>query len=167
MGVNKVILVGRLGQDPEVKMTSDQRQIVNFSLATGERRKDAQGNWVDHTEWHRIVCFGKLAELASSYLGKGREVYLEGKIKTNKWQDKDGNNRYSTDIIANSIEFLGNKNDASANMGGGSMNSGQQSNNNFQPANQQQVEQVMASLQSADSMGKANEVPFEDDDIPF
>ncbi|MCL4144401.1 UNVERIFIED_CONTAM: hypothetical protein GTU68_006785 [Idotea baltica] len=163
MGVNKVILVGRLGQDPEVKMTGEQKQIVNFSLATGERRKDQQGNWVDHTEWHRVVCFGKLAELASSYLGKGREVYLEGKIKTNKWKDKEGNTRYSTDIIANSIEFLGNKNDASANMGGG-----QQSNNNFQPADQQKVEQVMASLQSADSVaGKANEVPFEDDDIPF
>ena len=161
MGVNKVILFGRLGQDPEVKMTSEQMQITNFSLATGERRKDASGNWVDHTEWHRVVCFGKLAEIAGKYLNKGKEVYIEGRIRTNKWQDKDGNNRYTTEILANSLEFLGGR----AEMG----DAPGQGGGNFKPASEAQVSQVMASLQSADSVagGKGNTVPFEDDDIPF
>jgi len=142
MSVNKVILVGRLGKDPEVKMTADQKQIVNFSLATSEKVKGQQ-----QTEWHRVVCFGKLAELASSYLGKGREIYLEGKIKTNKWQDKDGNNRYSTDILASSITFLVNKND-------------QPEGVNFEQVKQE-------TLNTPNSQTTANTVDFEDSDIPF
>ena len=154
MGVNRVILVGRLGQDPEVKMTSDQRQIVNFSLATGERRKDANGNWTEHTEWHRIVCFGKLAEIVSQYLKKGREVYIEGRIRTNKWQDKDGNARYTTEIIADKLEFVGGKAEGS-------------SSNYDSGASAQDIGNIMSSLKSADSVSAPQSVPFEDDDIPF
>lgn len=111
MGINKVILVGRLGKEPEILATSSGSQVVKFSLATSEKYKNKDGKWIDNTEWHRIVCFGKLAELASKYLSKGREVYLEGKIKTSKYKAKDGSDRYSTDITANTIEFLGNKED--------------------------------------------------------
>lgn len=103
--VNKVILVGRLGQDPETRTTGGGMTVANLSVATNEKRKDGD-NWVDHTEWHRVVCFGKLAENAARYLAKGREVYVEGKIRTEKWTDKDGVDRYTTKIYADNLTFL-------------------------------------------------------------
>ena len=110
MGVNKVILVGRLGADPDIRYTANKEVVANFSLATTEKRKNADGQYSDYTEWHKIVCFGKLGELARDYLKKGRQVYLEGKLRTTKWQDKEGKDRYTTEIVVATFEFLGTKN---------------------------------------------------------
>jgi len=104
--VNKVILIGHLGKDPEMRATASGMQVANFSLATSERSKDK----TEKTEWHNIVMFDRQAEIAGQYLRKGSLVYLEGKIQTRKWQDKDGNDRYTTEIIANQMTMLGNKN---------------------------------------------------------
>ncbi len=105
-GVNKAILIGNLGKDPEIRYTQSGTAVGNFSLATTERRKQGE-EWVDHTEWHNIVVFGRQADLCNQYLQKGSSVYIEGRIQTRKWQDKEGNNRYSTEIVVNDIQFLG------------------------------------------------------------
>lgn len=103
--VNKVILVGHLGKDPEMRATSGGMQVASFSLATSERLKDK----TDKTEWHNIVMFDKVAEIAGQYLKKGSLVYLEGKLQTEKWTDKEGHERYTTKIIANQMTMLGGK----------------------------------------------------------
>lgn len=105
--INKVILIGYLGKDPEVKYTQSGMVVANFSVATTERWKDKSGEMQDHTEWHNIVAWGKLGEICGEYLVKGRQVYIEGKIQTEKWQDKDGNDRYTTKIVANEMKMLG------------------------------------------------------------
>lgn len=107
--INKVILVGRLGADPEVRYTPDGLMITNLRLATDEVRKDRNGERLQKTEWHRVVTFGKLAEICGKYLSKGRLIYVEGKIRTQQWQDKDGNKRYTTDIIASNMQMLESK----------------------------------------------------------
>jgi single-strand DNA-binding protein len=113
-GVNKAILIGHLGADPEVRNTQSGLTVTNFRIATSERWKDkTSGEMVDKTEWHRIVAWGKLGELAGQYLAKGRQVYIEGRIQTRKWEDKDGQDRYTTEIVANSITFLGGKKESS------------------------------------------------------
>ena len=107
-GVNKVILVGNLGADPEVKYMPNGNAVANVTLATSESWKDKQsGEQKDKTEWHRVVFFRRLAEIAGEYLKKGSQVYLEGKLQTRKWQDKNGNDRYTTEIIANEMQMLG------------------------------------------------------------
>lgn len=106
-GVNKVILLGNLGKDPEIRYSQGGTAVGNFSLATTERRKGADGQWADHTEWHNIRVFGRQAELSGQYLQKGSTVYIEGRIQTRKWQDKEGGNRYTTEILVNDIQFLG------------------------------------------------------------
>lgn len=106
MTVNKVILVGRLGADPELKTTTAGLAIGNLRLATDERRKDKDGNWQKHTEWHRVTAFGKDAENAQKFLRKGSQIYVEGKLRTSKYQDKDGAERWSTDVVADVIRFL-------------------------------------------------------------
>ena len=107
-GVNKAIIVGTLGQDPEIKYTANGSAVVNVSVATNETWKDKQtGEAQERTEWHRIVMFGKLAEIASQYLKKGSQAYFEGRIQTRKWQDQSGNDRYSTEIVANEMQMLG------------------------------------------------------------
>lgn len=108
-GVNKAILVGNLGQDPEVKYTASGSAVCNLSVATAEQWKDKNGQRQERTEWHRVVMFGKLAEIAGEYLRKGSQVYLEGKIQTRKWQAQDGQDRYSTEILANEMQMLGGK----------------------------------------------------------
>ena len=109
-GVNKAIIVGQLGKDPELRYTADGKAIANFSVATSEQWKDTQtGEKQEKTEWHRISIFGKLAEIAGEYLRKGSQVYLEGKIQTRKWTDKDGQDRYTTEIIADQMQMLGGK----------------------------------------------------------
>ena len=109
-GVNKAIIVGTLGQDPDVKYTASGSPVVNISVATNENWKDKQtGEAQERTEWHRIVIFGKLAEIAAQYLRKGSQVYFEGKIQTRKWQDKTGQDRYTTEIVANEMQMLGGK----------------------------------------------------------
>jgi single-strand DNA-binding protein len=106
-GVNKVILVGNLGADPEVKFLSSGTQVANFRIATTENRVNRTGEKVSMTEWHRIVAFGRLAEICGQYLTKGKQVYIEGRIRTRSWEDKDGNRRFTTEIIANQMQMLG------------------------------------------------------------
>ncbi|QAU24070.1 single-stranded DNA-binding protein [Dyella sp. M7H15-1] len=107
-GINKVILVGNLGADPEVRYTGSGTAITNLRIATSEQWTDKQtGQKQDRTEWHRVVLFGKLGEIAGEYLKKGRQVYIEGSLRTNKYTDKDGIERYTTDIIGNEMQMLG------------------------------------------------------------
>lgn len=98
-GINKVILVGRLGQDPEIRYTPSGDAVANLTLATSEVWKDKQGQQQERTEWHRIVMFGNLAEIAGKYLVKGSQIYVEGKLQTRKWQDQNGQDRYSTEVV--------------------------------------------------------------------
>jgi len=151
-GVNKVFLLGRLGKDPDLRFSQNQTPICNFSLATSERRKDASGQWSDHTEWHNIVVFGKVAENCSNFLKKGREVFIEGRIQTRKWQDKEGKDRYTTEILAQSVQFIGSKADAGASAAAAAQG-------DLSP---------FEDLKSADEISSApEEVTFDDDDIPF
>lgn len=106
-GVNKVILVGNLGADPEVKFLGSGTQVANFRIATTENRVNRSGEKISLTEWHRIVAFGKLAEICGKFLSKGKQVYIEGRIQTRTWEDKDGNRRYTTEIIAAQMQMLG------------------------------------------------------------
>ena len=109
-GVNKVILVGNLGQKPEMRYTATQTAVANLSIATTESWKDKEsGENRDKTEWHRVVFFGSLAEIAEKYLDKGSSVYVEGKLQTRKWQDKDGNDRYTTEVLGNQLTMLGSR----------------------------------------------------------
>ncbi|MEE9910653.1 MAG: single-stranded DNA-binding protein [Deltaproteobacteria bacterium] len=112
--VNKAILIGRLGKDPEVRYTPDGTMVTNFNLATDEQWKDKNGEKVQKTEWHRIVTFGKLAEICGNYLVKGKLVFIEGRIQTRSWEDKDGVKRFTTEIIANDMKMLDSKGQAKA-----------------------------------------------------
>jgi single-strand DNA-binding protein len=114
-GVNRATIIGTLGQDPDIKYTASGSAVVNISVATNESWKDkTTGQQVEKTEWHRIVIFGKLAEIAAQYLKKGSQVYFEGKIQTRKWQDQTGNDKYTTEIVANEMQMLGGKSESSA-----------------------------------------------------
>ena len=107
-GINKVILVGNLGSDPEVRYTAGGDAVANVNIATSESWKDRQtGEKQEKTEWHRVVMFRRLGEIAGEYLKKGSQVYIEGKLQTRKWQDKNGNDRYTTEIVANEMQMLG------------------------------------------------------------
>jgi single-strand DNA-binding protein len=157
-GVNKVILIGNLGADPETRYTASGSAICTISLATSENWKDKQtGEQQERTEWHRVKFFGRLAEIAGEYLKKGRQVYIEGSIRSSKYTDKEGVERWSTDIIANEMQMLGGPGEGSARSEGGgyrerspSARSGAPQGGRREPAPAQQ-----------DSGG------FEDDDIPF
>ena len=107
--VNKVILIGNLGRDPETRYTADGAAITNISIATTRRYKDASGQQQEETEWHRVSFFGRLAEIAGEYLRKGRSVYVEGRLRTRKWQDKDGNDKYTTEVVAENMQMLGSR----------------------------------------------------------
>jgi len=107
--LNKAILIGNLGADPETRYMQDGTCVCNIRLATTERFKDRNGERQERTEWHRVVLWGKLGEIANQYLHKGSQVYIEGRIETRKWQDRDGNDRYSTDIRAREMKMLGGK----------------------------------------------------------
>lgn len=107
MSVNKVILVGNLGRDPELRYTGSGVPVCNFSVATTERFKDKDGNRRELTEWHNIVIWRQLAEIAGKYLTKGKQVYLEGKLQTQKWEDRDGNPRYTTEVVCDVMRMLG------------------------------------------------------------
>jgi single-strand DNA-binding protein len=106
-GINKVILIGNLGRDPETRYTQGGSAVTNLRVATAESWKDRQtGEQQERTEWHSVVCFARLGEIAGEYLRKGSKVYIEGRLQTRKWQDKDGNDRYSTEIVANEMQML-------------------------------------------------------------
>ena len=120
-GINKVILIGNLGQDPETRAMPSGGAVTNFTLATNESWKDKQtGEQKDRTEWHKVAMFNRLAEIAAEYLRKGSQVYIEGKLRTRKWQDRDGNDRYTTEVIADEMQMLGGRGGS----GGGSSSYG-------------------------------------------
>ncbi len=145
-GVNKVILVGNLGQDPEIKYMPSGQAVCNISIATTESWNDkTSGEKVEKTEWHRVVFFRRLAEIAGEYLRKGSQVYVEGRLQTRKWQDQSGNDRYTTEIVANEMQMLGAK-------GGGVASMPESSSMSSQP------EPVAAGSSAPDDF---------DDDIPF
>jgi len=107
-GINKVILIGRLGSDPEVRYTPSGVAVANFNIATSEEWKDKEsGEKKERTEWHRIVAWRRLGEICGEYLSKGKQVYIEGRLQTRDWEDRDGNKRYTTEIVASDVQFLG------------------------------------------------------------
>jgi single-strand DNA-binding protein len=116
-GVNKVILLGNLGADPEVRFTPGGQAVANFRVATNESWTDKQGQKQERTEWHRIVVWGKLAELCGEYLKKGRQAYVEGRLQTREWNDKEGKKNYTTEVVAQTVQFLGGRAEGGA--GGG------------------------------------------------
>jgi len=123
-GVNKVILIGNLGRDPELRYTQSGQAVVNFTLATSENWNDKSGEKQERTEWHRIVVWGRVGELCAQYLSKGRTVYIEGRIQTREWEDKEGNKRSTTEINAQTVQFLGGPRGDSGAPGGASGPSG-------------------------------------------
>ena len=154
MSVNKVILLGRLGQDPELKYTPSGAAVCNFSLATTESWNDKNsGQKQERTEWHRVVVWGKLAELCNQYLSKGRQAFVEGRLQTRSWDDQNGQKRYTTEINATTVQFIGGQATA------GSANANYGSNNNYSNNN------------NNDNMSQeytpAADANFASDDIPF
>jgi len=123
-GVNKAILVGNLGRDPELRQTPNGQSVCNFTLATSENWTDKSGERVERTEWHRIVAWGRTGEMCAQYLTKGRTVYVEGRIQTREWEDKDGNKRYTTEINANTVNFIGPRTGGTGGGGGGEAGGG-------------------------------------------
>jgi single-strand DNA-binding protein len=116
-GVNKVMLLGNVGKDPEIRTTAGGMTVASFSLATADRAKDAQGNWADKTEWHNLVCFQRTAEIVRDYVKKGSQIFVEGKIQTRSWDDKtSGEKKYKTEILVNELSLLGGRGEGS---GGG------------------------------------------------
>jgi len=151
-GVNKVILVGNLGKDPEMKYTASGAAIANITVATSESWNDKQtGEKVEKTEWHRVVFFRRLAEIVGEYLRKGSQVYIEGKLQTRKWQDQNGQDRYTTEIVANEMQMLG----ARGGDGGGGRPQGGGGGFRSNPQPQQSQSQPTP------------DNDFADDDIPF
>ena len=118
-GVNKVILVGNLGNDPEVRYMPNGNAVANLSLATSESWKDQQGQVQERTEWHRLTMYRRLAEIAGEYLKKGSQIYVEGKLQTRKWQDQQGQDRYTTEIIVDQMQMLGGRDGGQGGQGGG------------------------------------------------
>jgi single-strand DNA-binding protein len=117
-GVNKVILVGNLGADPEVRYSSTGTAVANFRIATSENWTNKEGGKETRTEWHRIVAFGKLGEICAEYLNKGKQIYVEGRLQSRSWEDKEGNKRWTTEVVASNVVMLGQLGDQSKGMGG-------------------------------------------------
>jgi single-strand DNA-binding protein len=150
-GVNKVFLLGRLGKDPEMRATQGGTTVANFTLATSDRQKDAQGNWQDHTEWHNLVAFQRTAEIVRDYCKKGSQIFVEGKIQTRTWEDKEGQKKYRTEILVNELSLLDSKGSGGGEGGGGYSRSS-------------------SSPQAASAPVAAHDYPEQgitDDDIPF
>lgn len=164
-GINKVILVGNLGADPETRYSAGGAAITSISIATSESWKDKQtGEAKERTEWHRVKFFGRLAEIAGEYLRKGSQVYVEGSLRTDKYTDKEGIDRYSTDIIANEMQMLGSRGGESGGGGGGMRNERSGSGGgNARPA-----DRAPAARNQPPSQSRQPEPDnFEDDEIPF
>ena len=175
-GVNKVIIVGHLGADPEVRYTQSGQAVASFNVATSENFTDKNGERQERTEWHRIVAWAKLAELCGEYLRKGRQVYLEGRLQTRQWDDKDGNKRYTTEIVAQNVQFLGARDGARAqdDAGGASASASApaQAPAPRQQAPQQPRPQANTAQGSAQPRAGGDQFnygppPLSDDDIPF
>ncbi len=156
--VNKVFLLGNVGKDPEVRSTGTGTMVANFTLATSDRFQDAQGNWQDRTEWHNLVAFKRTAEIVRDYVKKGSKLYIEGKIQTRSWDDKEtGAKRYRTEIIVNDLSLLSGRDDAS---GGGGYS---RSSNAASSAGNTNMDQRPPAGQ--DEYSQSAEIS--DDDIPF
>ncbi|WP_019583787.1 single-stranded DNA-binding protein [Thioalkalivibrio sp. ALE16] len=154
-GVNKVILLGNLGADPEKRETPNGVTVTNLRLATSEQWTDKNsGEKRENTEWHRVVMFGRLADIGAQYLTKGSQVYIEGKIQTRKWQDQSGNDRYTTEIVANEMQLVGGRSGGGATNDSGYSGSTSGQNTGGQPA-------------AAGGGGGAVGGAFDDDDVPF
>ena len=164
--VNKVILVGNLGRDPEVRYMPNGEAVCNFSIATTDTWKDKSGARQERTEWHNIVMYRKLAEIAGEYLKKGRPVYVEGRLQTRKWQTKEGQDRYTTEIIADQMQMLGGRDGGSNASYDGGMDQNGMDDYNQAPPSQSQARSAPA--QSAPKPAAAGS-GFDDfeDDIPF
>lgn len=157
-GVNKVIIVGNLGQDPETKVMPSGMTLANLRIATSESWKDkTSGEMKEQTEWHSVAMFGRLAEIAGEYLRKGSQVYIEGRLRTRKWQDKNGNDRYSTEIVANEMQMLGSRGGGGGGMGGG----GGEGRRSSAPSSRNDDEH------GGDAPRSSTEKDDFDDDIPF
>jgi single-strand DNA-binding protein len=157
-GVNKVFLLGNVGKDPEIRSTAGGMTVASFSLATADRAKDPQGNWVDKTEWHNIVCFQRTAEVVRDYVKKGSQILIEGKIQTRSWDDKaSGEKKYKTEILCNDLTLLGGK--AGGESSGGSSSSG--ASRSSTPASGSYDQRQPASTPDYGDSG------ITDDDIPF
>ncbi|MEJ2544267.1 MAG: single-stranded DNA-binding protein [Calditrichaceae bacterium] len=143
--VNKVILIGRLGKDPDMRYTPSGTAVANFSMATNSAFKDSDGNWQDKTEWHNIVTFGRTAEIAGEYLKKGKLVYIDGRLQTSSWEDQNGQKRYKTEVVAGELQLIGSRGDGES---------------SSDKASGETEEEVPAT----EDMPPANE---EEDDLPF
>lgn len=159
--VNKVILLGRLGADPDVRYLQDGTPVANFSLATNEPFRGSDGNWEERTEWHRVAAFQRLAEVCANYLSKGGQVYVEGKLRTRQWEDAQGVKRYSTEIVARELVLLGGRGDQTGefqtNQPGYKSNYGGGKQSRQQPAGEPSSPQSLPEMAT----------PPPDDDIPF
>ncbi len=157
-GVNKVILVGNLGKDPEIRYSPNGGAVANITIATSESWKDkVSGEKQEKTEWHRVVFFGRLAEIAGEYLKKGAQIYVEGRLQTRKWQDKEGKDRYTTEIVANEMQMLGSREGRGAPADHGDFD---------QSASQQESRPAARAPAGAPSTSGGGMGDF-DDDIPF
>ncbi|MGD2127981.1 MAG: single-stranded DNA-binding protein [Lysobacterales bacterium] len=156
-GINKVILVGNLGADPETRYTASGAAITNVNIATSDSWRDKQtGETQERTEWHRVVFFGRLAEIAGEYLRKGSQVYVEGRLQTRKWQGQDGQDRYTTEVVANEMQMLGGRGETT---GGQRQGGGFRDNRSAQSGSSNQGGSQSPALETEDN--------FTDDDIPF
>ena len=169
-GINKVILVGTLGRDPETKYMPSGGAVTNLSLATSEQWKDKNtGEKQERTEWHRVVFFNRLAEIAGQYLRKGQQTYIEGSLRTRKWQGQDGQDRYTTEIVASEMQMLGGSRDGGGGSGGSSDFGGVQQNNNYGGGQQGSGAPAPAPRPQQAAPAQQADKGFEDfdDDIPF
>jgi single-strand DNA-binding protein len=165
-GINKVILIGNLGADPETRAMPSGTTVANLRVATSESWRDKQtGEQQERTEWHRVAFFGRLAEVAGEYLRKGSQVYIEGSLRTRKWQDKQGNERYSTEIIGNDLQMLGGRGGAGgAAAGGGAAGGGAQSGTRAGPGGGGGPPSDAEESAGGAAAGRGEDF---DDDIPF
>jgi single-strand DNA-binding protein len=152
-GVNKVILIGHLGADPETRAMPSGTTVANIRMATTESFKDKSGEWQERTEWHNVALFGRMGEVAGEYLRKGSQVYVEGRLRTRKWQDKQGNDRYTTEIVANDMQMLGGR--------GGSAGAGPREGGGAEGREPRE------SREPAEPVTTSTERDGFDDDIPF
>lgn len=150
MSLNRVFLLGRLGADPELRYTQSQVPVCNMRIATNERRKSGDGQWEEHTEWHSVVTFNRTAENCGQYLSKGRQVFVEGQLRTSKWTDQEGKERYRTEIIGNNVQFIGGRNEGMT----------------VERTTPQQTS-AGAGMDATFADSASAEVSFDDDDIPF
>ena len=160
--VNKVIIIGNLGRDPETRYMPEGGAICNISVATTEKWKDKNGEMQEKTEWHRVAFFGKLAEIAGEYLKKGSQVYVEGRLQTRKWQDKDGADKYMTEVVANVMQMLGSR----QGMGGGDRDAGGGGGGD-RPQGGERPQGGAGKPAASKPAGKGGKFDDFEDDIPF